>query len=656
MTEFCSFYNCPNYSLSHIKNKKMSATFHTDRCINPFRKPGEKGHLGKDLRVIPKFILDKFPDIPTNSKICSGCRKKSRTKLEYADMSLDESNDCITNMECDESSLAMDIDNSNISHDGGDNLRSPREIGLEEMLDGLKQKFSSLKHSDPLRVRILTVAPSSWGVRKIAQEFGASRFLAKKSKELKSNHGVLADTTTRDGKVLPQTTVNKIIEFYNSDINSRKMPGMKDAISLIIDGERTKVQKCLLLLNLKELHVSFKESNPKYDGGFSTFAKLKPRNCILAGTSGTHSVCVCTIHENIKLMIDAIDVRKLTENTNKPLSNYKDCLNEIMCKEPSPDCYLDKCDQCPGTTEHSTKLSKLLDDSCISHVQCSSWTGTDRSTLLTQQVKVDEFINELCNRLQILKPHSFIAKQQTLFISEKKKNLREGEKVIVMFDFSENYSYVCQDASQAFHFNNDQCTVFSVIYYYKENSELKHKSNVFLSESLKHDTAAVYTVQTLLIPEIKKDVKNLKKIIYMIDGAKQHFKNTFQIANLVHHKEDFNVQAEWHYSATAHGKSSYDGIGATFKREAYKASLVAKPQDAILTPQVLFNWARKHFKNIKVFYFKKTDHERIRRKLNKRFEIAQSVPQILKNHGFIAEGENNVLIKRYSNDTNGTLW
>lgn len=123
----------------------MSATFHTDRCVNPFRKPSEKEHFGEDLRVIPKFILDKFPDIPTNSKICSGCRKEGRTKLENADMSLDESNNCITNMECDENSLGMDIDNSENAHDSEDNLRSFREIELEEMLDGLKQKFSSLK-------------------------------------------------------------------------------------------------------------------------------------------------------------------------------------------------------------------------------------------------------------------------------------------------------------------------------------------------------------------------------------------------------------------------------------------------------------------------------------------------------------------------------
>jgi len=113
---------------------------------------------------------------------------------------------------------------------------------------------------------------------------------------------------------------------------------MKDAISLIIDDERTRKQKHFLLLNLKELHVSFKESNLKYDFGFSTFAKLKLLKIayLLGLLGGTHSVCVCTIHKNIKLMIDAIDIWKVTKNTDKPLSNYKSCLNEIMCKESSP--------------------------------------------------------------------------------------------------------------------------------------------------------------------------------------------------------------------------------------------------------------------------------------------------------------------------------
>ena len=84
---------------------------------------------------------------------------------------------------------------------------------------------------------------------------------------------------------------------------------------------------------------------------------------------------------------------------------------------------------------------------------------------------------------------------------KKKENLSPHE-VHVMFDFLENYAYVCQDASQAFHFNNNQCTVVPAIFYYKENNEVIHQSMVFLSDSLKHDTATVYAIQTLLIPEI----------------------------------------------------------------------------------------------------------------------------------------------------------
>ena len=56
-------------------------------------------------------------------------------------------------------------------------------------------------------------------------------------------------------------------------------------------------------------------------------------------------------------------------------------------------------------------------------------------------------------------------------------------------------------------------------------------------------------------------------MIYVTDGAKQHFKNRFQIANLINHKEDFGIGADWHYCATAHGKSGYDDLGASYSKE-----------------------------------------------------------------------------------------
>jgi hypothetical protein len=37
--------------------------------------------------------------------------------------------------------------------------------------------------------------------------------------------------------------------------------------------------------------------------GFSKFAELHPKHCILAGARGTYTVCVCVIHQNITLMV-----------------------------------------------------------------------------------------------------------------------------------------------------------------------------------------------------------------------------------------------------------------------------------------------------------------------------------------------------------------
>lgn len=95
-----------------------------------------------------------------------------------------------------------------------------------------------------------------------SREFEASRFLVRKSKKLKANFGILPETIAKRGKDLPQATVDKVIAFYNSDINSRVMPGIKDAISLKVNGERISMQKRLILLPLNELFVSFKESEP----------------------------------------------------------------------------------------------------------------------------------------------------------------------------------------------------------------------------------------------------------------------------------------------------------------------------------------------------------------------------------------------------------
>jgi len=156
----------------------------------------------------------------------------------------------------------------------------------------------------------------------------------------------------------------------------------------------------------------------------------------------------------------------------------------------------------------------------------------------------------------------------------------------------------------------------------------------------------------MLIPHIKTSIR-VKNVVYFSDGAKQHFKNKFETINLIHHKIDFGVQAEWHCHATAHGKGASDGVGALFKREAAQSSLLCKPTDAILSPEKLFSWGQKHFKTISTMFYSHTEHKKVTRFLKRRFEEAISVPDILKNHSFIVNKNQELFIKRYSNAQTG---
>ena len=91
------------------------------------------------------------------------------------------------------------------------------------------------------------------------------------------------------------------VSFYEDDKISRIMPGKKDYTFVSI-GRNIHKQKRLLLANLKELHSIFKLKYPARRIGFSKFCSLHPKWCVLPGSSGINSVCVCTHHQNMKLI------------------------------------------------------------------------------------------------------------------------------------------------------------------------------------------------------------------------------------------------------------------------------------------------------------------------------------------------------------------
>ena len=144
---------------------------------------------------------------------------------------------------------------------------------------------------------------------------------------------------------------------------------------------------------------------------------------------------------------------------------------------------------------------------------------------------------------------------------------------VVIGDFSENYFFVLQDAAQGFHWNNSQATIHPFVAYYTQSGKLEYVSYIIISDCLHHDTIAVHLFQKNLAQFLQEKFSKVYKILYFSNGSAAQYKNRKNIVNLCYHKEDFWVQAEWHFYATSHGKGPCDGIGGTVKCLAATASL-----------------------------------------------------------------------------------
>lgn len=453
------------------------------------------------------------------------------------------------------------------------------------------------------------------------------------SKKLQAEKGILSSPNVKCGHSLPLSTEKLVKEFYANDDYSRQMPGKKDFVSVKTPNGRIQEQKRLLLNNLKELHVSFKDLHPDVKVSFSKFAILRPKNCVLAGASGTHSVCVCQLHQNPKLMLDACNFKSLQSNGSEgTLSDYHNLLKMMICVNSTYRCYLRSCADCPSPDVLRNILAKLFDDNNIETITYKQWTSTDRSTLETVIKNVDEFLDCLMESLDKLLSHSFTAKQQSQYLNLLKTTIQTGV-FLTLLDFSENFSFIIQDAVQGFHWNNCQATLHPFVFYFKdEENELKHGNFVVISDCLKHDATAVNLFIKHYLQFLQKRFQPITKVIYFSDGCGGQYKNRNNFCNVTYHQSDFKLEAEWHFFATSHGKSASDGIGGTLKRLAAKASLQRPNNDQITTPKQLYEWAKSNIAGINVHFVSQDEYDDHAKKMNPRFDKCITLKGTRKQH------------------------
>ncbi|KAL5514962.1 hypothetical protein EMCRGX_G000059, partial [Ephydatia muelleri] len=117
----------------------------------------------------------------------------------------------------------------------------PFEDDFQEVLEQLKRKFNGCAKKIE-KLPLLTILPQSWSVNRIKTEFGTTNHMAR---ALVASNGILAPNP-RSGKTFSDDTVQLVKQFYLNDTVSCVMPGKKNCVSIVVDGEKEAVQKMLL--------------------------------------------------------------------------------------------------------------------------------------------------------------------------------------------------------------------------------------------------------------------------------------------------------------------------------------------------------------------------------------------------------------------------
>ena len=98
-----------------------------------------------------------------------------------------------------------------IDDDNDDNHTDTSPDDLKDIIDRLKTKFINSGRSE--QIQILTLATSTWTVRRVMAEFGATYHMARTAKQISTSEGIMATPNPKPGKALNNATANAVSDF-----------------------------------------------------------------------------------------------------------------------------------------------------------------------------------------------------------------------------------------------------------------------------------------------------------------------------------------------------------------------------------------------------------------------------------------------------------
>ena len=155
---------------------------------------------------------------------------------------------------------ALDIPEQELKTDDENNNCS-KCSNLDRLVDLIQAKVAVSSQKE--KIKLLTLAPESWSIQKVISKFNVTEYIVKKARALKKEHVILAEPKPKSGRALSKDVVDDCVKnFYCDDQYSRMCAGKKECLTVKVDGQKEKFQKCLLVLNVREIFLEFKKVNP----------------------------------------------------------------------------------------------------------------------------------------------------------------------------------------------------------------------------------------------------------------------------------------------------------------------------------------------------------------------------------------------------------
>ena len=291
-------------------------------------------------------------------------------------------------------------------------------------------------------------------------------------------------------------------------------------------------------MTVREAYELFRKQHPEIYIGKSKFSDLRPKH-ILPQRYTPENVCVCKIHENIRLLL-----RSLHSVSPVYKTSFREFISQVVCDQDNLQCMFGKCDACPGLD-----ALKPEGDDCGEMISWQTW-GEEVVKETVHGTFQDAF-EQLQSDLPAFLIHTFIKRKQAAYFTDKINNPASGE-LIVQMDFSENYECVDQNSIQSQHWKKNQITVFTAVAWYRDLNGVKNcESFALVSDYKQHDKYFVHAAYTKIISEMKKLIV-FEKVVFFTDRAASQFKQKFTLCNatyLLNH----GIAVEWNFFATSHG-------------------------------------------------------------------------------------------------------